>query len=169
MWVFEDHKMRGEAMEAETVPIPRPRRKARRGQRGSIIHRGDGWTIVFRAPDGKQKWQGGFRTKDDAQDGLSTTLKAIRDNKYVSKHIDFRAFCDERMSKRKPFLKPKTWLSYKSALDNHILPKFGDWPISEISRLEVRSFLEDMLARPDVSRKFVRNVHALMHKMFEDA
>lgn len=162
--------MRGEAMEAETVPIPRPRRKARRGQRGSIIHRGDGWTIVFRAPDGKQKWQGGFRTKDDAQDALGVILKAVRDNRYVeSKHIEFRKFCDDWMSRSKSRLKPKTWLSYRSALNIHILPRFGDWPLNDISRSAVKHFFDDLLGRPDLSRKFVRNVLVLLHRIFEEA
>ncbi len=153
-----------------TIPIKRRRRIARRGQRGSIIHRGDGWTIVFRTPEGKQKWQGGFRTKDDAQDALGVTLKAVRDNRYVeSKHVEFRKFCDDLMNDLRSTLKPKTWLSYKSALDNHILPHFGDWPLNEISRSAVKSFVANLLGNPELSRKFVRNVHALLHRLFEEA
>lgn len=66
-------------------------------------------------------------------------------------------------------LKPKTWLSYKSALDNHILPHFGDWPLNEISRSAVKSFVAGLLGNPELSRKFVRNVHALLHRLFEES
>jgi integrase len=156
--------------ETQTIPTARPRRKSRRGQRGSIIRRGDGWTVVFRTAEGKQKWQGGFRTKEDAQDALGVTLKAVRDNRYVeTKHIEFLAFCDDWMARSKSKLKPKTWLSYKSALKIHILPRFGDWQLNEISRAAVKSFFDDLLGRVDLSRKFVRNVLVLLHRIFEEA
>jgi integrase len=160
-------------MENETtqvMPTKRRQRISRRGQRGSIIRRGDGWTIVFRTPEGKQKWQGGFRTKEDAQDALGVTLKAVRDNRYVeSKHVEFRKFCDDWMARSQSRLKPKTWLSYKSALKNHILPRFGEWQLNEISRAAVKSFFDDLLGDAELSRKFVRNVLVLLHRIFEEA
>jgi hypothetical protein len=61
-----------------------PRRKAkRRGQRGSILRRGASWSVVYRTPDGKQKWQGGYRTKEEAQKQVDIILGSIRENRYV--------------------------------------------------------------------------------------
>lgn len=41
-----------------------PRKSRKRGQAGSIIKRGNSYTIIFRQPDGKQVWRSGYRTKD---------------------------------------------------------------------------------------------------------
>jgi integrase len=148
-----------------------PRRKARRrGQRGSILRRGASWSVVYRTPDGKQKWQGGYRTKEEAQKQVDIILGSIRENRYVEpKEIIFREFCDDWMSKAKAVLKPKTWVSYQSALKNWITPKFGDWPICDINRASVKAFKDGLLANRELGRKSVKNVLILLHRLFEEA
>ncbi len=55
-------------MENEAVPIPRPRRKLRAaGNEVRSFAAAMAGQLFFAPPDGRQKWQGGFRTKDDAQ------------------------------------------------------------------------------------------------------
>jgi hypothetical protein len=108
------------------------RRVKRRGQRGSIVRRpgASNYTSIYRAPDGKQRWEGGFATKEDAQERLDIALASIRKNTYVEvKKILFEEFCDDWMGKANATLKPKTWASYQSALKNWITPKFGQRPI----------------------------------------
>lgn len=156
----------------------RQRRRRKRGQRGSIFRRpgSQSWTIIYRAPDGRQKWEGGFATKDDATDRLTEVLGSINANRYVEmKTILFREFCDEWMKEKQPRVKPKTWASWKSALTNWITPKFGDWPISDIPRAAVRSFASELLAHKrkktnrELSAKFIKNVLSLLHLIFEKA
>ncbi len=148
-----------------------PRHKAkRRGQRGSILRRGTSWSVVYRTPDGKQKWQGGYRTKEEAQKQVDIILGSIRENRYVApKEIIFREFCDDWMSKAKAVLKPKTWVSYQSALKNWITPKFGDWPICDINRASVKAFKDGLMANRNLGRKSVKNVLILLHRLFEEA
>jgi len=148
-----------------------PRRKAkRRGQRGSILRRGASWSVVYRTPDGKQKWQGGYRTKEDAQKQVDIILGSIRENRYVEpKEVIFREFCDDWMKTAKSVLKPKTWASYQSALKNWILPKFGNWPICDINRASVKAFKDGLLMNRELSRKFIKNVLILLHRLFEEA
>ncbi len=120
---------------------PSPRRTRSRGQRGSIMRRRGAafYTIVYRAPGGKQKREGGFRTKENAQQRLDVMLGSIRSNTYVEpKAIRFENFCSDWMGNAKAILKPKTWASYQSALKNWITPKFGDWEIADINRASVK-------------------------------
>jgi integrase len=169
------------------VPIatsPR-RRTRRRGQGGSIFRRGLNWTIVYRSPNGKQKWEGGFRTKEEAQKRLGVVLGTIRENRYVEpRDIRFQDFCEERMKNWKATLKPKTWASYQSVLNRWITPSpderrkelegkgmpiLGDWSILDINRSAAKTFVSRLLGMPDLSRKFVKNVAILLHRLFEEA
>jgi len=148
--VFGFLNWRAKAMETNQSPQAilneRPGRKAkRRGQRGSILRRGSSWSVVYRTPDGKQKWQGGFRTKEDAQKQVDIILGSIRENRYIEpKEIIFREFCDDWMSKAKAVLKPKTWASYQSALKN--------WDCSEVWRLA------DLRYQSRVRQSFQRSI-----------
>lgn len=147
-----------------------PKRRRRRGQRGSIVPRNGGFSIVYRMPNGKQKWESGFSTKRAAQDRLTDVLRDIKENKFVEEtDVLFGEFCKDLMEKSKGVLKPKTWASYQSALDKWILPKFKDWPMCDVSRAVVKTFVDGLLANHDLSRKFVKNVVILLHKIFEEA
>jgi len=175
-----------EAMQAAEQTAPGSRRRTRRrGQGGSIFRRGTNWTLVYRTPDGRQKWEGGYRTKEEAQKRLGAVLGTIRENRYVEpKDIRFRDFCDDWMKKSKAILKPKTWASYQSALNRWIapnsderrtelakarIPLLGEWSICDINRSTVKNFVDQLLARPELSRKFVKNVVILLHRLFEEA
>jgi integrase len=162
--------MQGTAM-AVALEVERPhRRTRRRGQRGSIFKRGDAWTVVYRTREGKQKWEGGFLKKDLAQARLDEVLGAIRNNRYVEpKDTPFKTFCDSWMESAKATLKPRTWISYQSALKNWITPAFGDRSLSDIRKTDVLDFLYELLKDREISRKFVKNVHILLHRLFEAA
>jgi len=163
------------AMEATAAIVAveapkRHRRSRRRGQRGSIFKRNNAYTIVYRTRDGKQKWEGGIRTKDAAQARLDEVLGAIRNNKYVEPSDQtFKEFCDEWMESAKPTLRPATWGSYQSALKKWILPSFGDYALCEIRKADVVKFLYKLLGDQSISQKFVKNVHVLLHRLFEAA
>lgn len=157
----------------EVGPVPKakpPRRGRRRGQQGSLFKRGDSWTIVYRKPDGKQKWEGGFAKKEEATARLGVVLGSIREHRYIEPQtILFRQFCDNRMEQAKHVLKPKTCSWYQSALKKWITPQFGDWPICDISRAAVKSFVDSLLSNPKLGRKFVKNTTILLHRLFEEA
>lgn len=148
----------------------RPRKARRRGQRGSIVKRGDFWAFIYRATNGKQKWVGGFRRKEDAQAQLSEILGKIRQGKYVEPtDLLFGTFCDNWMANAKATIKPTTWAFYRSILKTWIRPVFGERPICEISRNEVKDFLFALLRRSEITRANIRNIHRVLHLLFEDA
>jgi hypothetical protein len=123
--------------------INEPKRKRRkRGQAGSCFRRGSSYTIIYRAPNGKQKWESGFRTKEAARARLNEALGEIRKGKYVeSTDLLFGEFCDTWMENAKGSLKPTTWVYYRSVLKKWIRPTLGERPICEISRGEVKDFI----------------------------
>lgn len=163
--------MQTEEQRLEPVLIrSKTRSKRRRGQRGSIFRRGGSWTIVYRLRDGRQKWEGGYTTKEEAQDRLDEALGAIRANRYLERTQKlFHEFVDDWMQSAKIFLKPRTWITYRSALKNWITPALGDIPLSEIRKADIVSFLYGLLRNKELSRKFVKNLHILIHRLFEAA
>jgi integrase len=80
-------------------------------------------------------------------------------------------------------LKPSTSRSYKSLLKYHLLPEFGDYPLSAITRPTVKSFIARKLKtqrrsysirrpnpnRPNLSRKTIFNSIALLTAIMESA
>ena len=149
---------------------PKAKRKRKRGQGGSIIKRGDSYTIIFRA-DGKQVWRSGYATKEEARGALNDTIKTIRNNTYVEKQRDllFSDFTKTWMENAKTFLKRQTWASYDSALRCWITPEFGEEALCDIRKAKVVKFLYRLLGNRELSRKFVKNVHILLHGIFEAA
>jgi hypothetical protein len=70
----------------------------------------------------------------------------------------------------KPYLdrkcvKPSTLASYKSALELHILPAFGDCQMSEVVPLQVEQFLQTRL-RAGLSPKTTRNLLGILQGLF---
>jgi integrase len=163
------------APEIPDVRPPRISRRRHRGQAGSVLKRGFGYTIVYRV-NGKQTWQSGFATKKEAQDRLTIVLASIGANTYVEpKQVSLETFVNDWMTASKATLKPKTWASYQSALDVWILPKFGQWLLPDIGRGAVGAFKAELIAaisttteRP-LSRKSVRNTMRLLHNILEEA
>lgn len=70
----------------------------------------------------------------------------------------------------KPYLdrkcvKPSTLASYKSALELHILPAFGDCQMSEVVPLEIEQFLQTKL-KAGLSPKTTRNLLGILQGIF---
>jgi integrase len=154
----------------EAVEQKQHQRRRSRAQRGSIIKRGESWTIVYRTPDAKQKWEGGFEKKDRAQARLDEVLGAIRANKYVPRTDEtLREYCDASMETAKHTVKPKTWVGMESVLRKWLYPAFGDWPISSINRQAVTKFRDDLIANPKIGPKSVKTIVSTLHRFLEEA
>lgn len=68
-----------------------------------------------------------------------------------------------RDSERK--LSPSTFRDYKSAIDYHLVPAFGERQLADITAIEVRSWI----ARLDISSKRINNILIPLRKVFADA
>jgi integrase len=149
----------------------RPRRRRARGQRGYCYERGGKgkWTIVYRTREGKQKWEGGFGSKKAASARLIEVLAQIEAGKFIDvRPMLFAEFCDSQLEVAKAARKPSTWGSYRSAAEKYLKPQFGEWEVRDITPPAVQQFVNE-LVKKDLSRKFIKNVLSLLHKLFEDA
>ncbi len=70
-------------------------------QRGSIVRRYGRYAVVYRTPEGKQKWEGGFETKAQAQTRLNELLRDIGKGDYIEpKSMTFGKFAEEWIESR---------------------------------------------------------------------
>ena len=61
--------------------------------------------------------------------------------------------------------KKSTRQNYESILRNHLLPEFGDLPLTDIKRRHVRVWLADKARRDGLSTKTVKNLHRALSSM----
>ena len=70
-------------------------------QRGAIIRRGTTFSVKYRTPAGKQKWESGFANRSQAQHRLNQVLGEITHGSYVEpKATKFEKFAKEWMEGR---------------------------------------------------------------------
>ena len=157
-----------------TIATSRRRRKS--WQRGSIYKRGAGYAIVYRKPDGDQKWESGFATKGKAKVRLDEVMGQIQNKKFLDPaDMLFKNWCDQWLETKKGKCKPSTWGSYYSCVHRWIVPEFGAWYVQDITRKSVVEFFNKLSreksrygGRP-LSRQFIKNVHTVLHELFDDA
>src|SRR5947207_14672032 len=104
-----------------------------RRQRGSVIRRGpDSYAIKYRlAPDGKQKWEGGFATEEEAQDRLDAGLRELRTGEYVEPRIVTFADSAEQWIASRTSIRASTLSAYPLRTRSHLIPHTAAMPVAE--------------------------------------
>lgn len=120
--------------------------------------RGPVWYAKYRLPDGRQvqkrlgpAWTGrgrpaaGYFTKRLAEDWLRSTLEQARRGTlpgavrtgatFADAAAEFLRYCEHDRA-----CKPSTLRDYRSNLDAHLLPAFGDLPLEEITAHAIDSW-----------------------------
>jgi integrase len=101
----------------------------------------------WRTADGKEHRRS-FTRKTDA----TRFLVSIEDSKERGAYVDPKAGkvalgeWAERWYKTTAALKPTTRRDYRSLLDCHVLPRFGEWPLAGVDTLAVREWKAAMVA-----------------------
>jgi len=132
-------------------------------QRGAIIRRGKTYSIKYRTPSGKQKWEGGFANRSQAQQRINQVLGEMTHGSYVEpKTHKFERFAEEWLESRVA-VRGSTLSSYTSIIRKRLIPYFGKMTLSEIGYDEVQRFVSE-LSR-DVSVKTVHNVVVCLRVM----
>jgi integrase len=132
-------------------------------QRGAIIRRGAKYSIKYRMPTGKQKWESGFATKAAAQSRLNELLGELGSGDYIEpKHATFKEFADEWLESRVS-VRGSTLSAYKSIAKLWLIPAFGHRRISEIQLSDVQKVVTDLNTK--VSAKTLKNCLTLLRVM----
>jgi hypothetical protein len=108
---------------------------------------GKRYLASWRTADGKEHKQS-FDRKTDATRFLVEVEDSKLRGSYVDPsagRLDLRTQAD-RWYKTTAALKPTTRRDYRSLLDNHVLPRFGDWPLTGIDTLAVKEWVAAMVS-----------------------
>ena len=66
-------------------------------------------------------------------------------------------------------LKPSTQESYRSLLDSRLIPRFGRFPLNDVTRKKVNAYLAEMVESCKVRKNTIRNVVACLRAVMQHA
>jgi integrase len=150
--------------------------------RGHVRKRGGTWSVVVdvgRDPETgkrKQRWHSGFRTRKEAEQGLSEILSRLARGGYVApSRTGTGDYLRDWLQSIRTRVRSSTWESYSRNAEIHIIPRLGLIPIQALSSATLNRFYADLLAggRRDgsggLSPRTVRYCHTIIRKALADA
>lgn len=137
---------------------------ARKGE--NIFKRKDGrWEARYikgHEPSGKARY--GFcygKTYREAKEKVARARSALQGREGAEAPPGRRClgpFCEEWLSLQKGAVRESTYVKYRSILEKHIIPQFGDWPPSALSTGAVDEFRRKLLEEAALSPKTVKDI-----------
>ena len=119
--------------------------------------RGKYWRARWRGPDGRRESQGGFAGRKEALQYAKDQEAAIRFNTYVDPRAG-RITLTEWANRWYPGLDLElgTLSNYRYYIEVHILPAFGDLPLTSLTTESIAKWEKETIARgytPKVARE----------------
>ena len=110
------------------------------------------------------------KTQKEVQQKLTAALAEIDSGDYLQpSKLTLAAWLDEWQKMIQPKVSLNTYETYKSRIDNHIVPGFGKKvKLADVNRLQVQKFV-DSLIKHGLAPKTVRSTHGVLSKALEDA
>lgn len=139
-----------------------------RGQRGSIVQKGDSYFIKYRGSDGKQKMSGsrpghGFKSSEEAKARLHEVLNDINNGDFIEpKKITFEVFAETWLKERLS-IRGSTLSAYGSVIRQQLIPGLGALRVHEIGFNQVQALVIELAKRN--SRKTIGNALTLLRVM----
>jgi integrase len=145
---------------------------------GCLLKRGKGWAIRWRemeiAPDGTrrkaQRYEAlGEVTRKLASDTLAQRM-AAGDNgsKPMRSRVAFRTLAAEWEAHVLPMYKHSTQKNHRHILEKHLLPRFGDHAIAEITRQEVQAYVAHLVSN-GYAPKTTDHIHDVLSAVLRTA
>ena len=131
--------------------------------------RGDLWRARWRAPDGTMRSKPGFASRRDAENYGRDQEAAIRSRTYIDPRAG-RITLTDWVNRWYPALdlEPTTLANYRYLIEVHILPAFGDRPISSLTAEEISTW-EQGIASSGYSRRTSRDARSTLATVLADA
>jgi integrase len=125
--------------------------------------KGRRYRVRYRTPEHRQVERGAFRTKRDAEEYLAGVETAKARGDYIDPARGSAVLRDvaEEWFRGQVQLKPTTRGSYRSALDKHILPRWGDQHLATLRHGAIQAWIGD-LSR-ELSPQSVRNIYTVLN------
>jgi len=127
---------------------PKERKQRKRGKRahgtGSIFRRpertGKQWVAQIVLEHGKTR-QRYFNTEGEAADALNEMLYELRHGTFImEKDQTIKQHCERWLAVHKTKIRHSTYLTYRSAVDKHILPAFGHLTLRRLRAQDLDAF-----------------------------
>jgi integrase len=147
--------------------------------RGIIFKRGRTYTIVYDTKDAqgkrKQKWEGGFKTKREAEAALNervsgTNIGVAPSRLTVEKYL--REWCKIQKDK----LAPTSWNRYKLAIELWLIPYLGSIKLSRLTAIDIDNAYTEIRKAPrkdgrtgSLSAVTIGLIHGVLRKALNDA
>ncbi|MGH9249400.1 MAG: tyrosine-type recombinase/integrase [Acidimicrobiales bacterium] len=134
----------------------------------SISKRPDGkWRARYRGPDGREHAKH-FSRRMDAQAWLDEATAGMVTGQYVDPSAGRETVGEHARRWRASLVHRPNYLRViDNALDNHIVPAFGDRPLSTLRRSDVQGFVAALSAR--LAPNSVHNMHRVLSQLMAAA
>lgn len=154
-----------------------------RGQQGrmrdGLVQRGRTWSYVLREPDQtgttRQRWVGGFPTRQAAKDARDAARHAIHRGTYVApQDLIVGEWLDRWIEAHAITLKPSTAKSYRDNIDRYLRPSIGSERLQALSPSRLSRAFKDLYeyggkgGRP-LSPRTVEFARAVLRRALQDA
>ena len=153
------------------------RRKRQYGS-GCLLAKGRGWAIRWRefeiAPDGTRKRVLRYETLEpmsrrDATEILAQKLAAASGtNRPTRSRVTFRTLANDWQASVLPMYKHSTQKHRRFMLKKHLLPRFGDRPLCEITRQEIQVYVAH-LTQEGYAPKSIDHIHDVLSAVLRTA
>lgn len=129
---------------------------------------GSGFRVRYRLPDGSVPSETGFNSYRDAANRAADVESEQRTGSFVDPRLAQTCVGDwVREWTTAHDVGAGTWAKYDSHLRNHILPRFGEMALGEISRMTVKAWVKSL--RRSLAEATVMDVVSLLSTIFNDA
>lgn len=155
---------------------PMARTKRQYGS-GCLLKRGRGWAIRWReleiTPDGTRKKilryeRLGEISAKEARDRLAQKLATAGRNSPTRSRVTFRTLAHEWQGTVLPMYKHSTQKHRRFMLKKHLLPRFGDRPLFEITRQDIQAYVAHLSA-VGYAPKSIDHIHDVLSAVLRTA
>jgi integrase len=144
---------------------------------GCLLRRGRGWAIRWReleiAPGGTTKKVLHYEALGKISRGEATEILAQKLATSTSKvptrsRVPFRTIVNEWKATVLPMYKHSTQKNHRHVAEKHLVPRFGDQQISDITRQEVQAYIAH-LTRTGYAPKTIDHIHDVLSAVLRTA
>ena len=104
------------------------------------------WMVRYYDPSGRTKSAGTFKKKPDAEKKQTEIENSLHEGSYrdpSASKVTLGQMAEKWLSTRTD-IKRSTWWKYRGLLDSHVLPKWGDLPLSAVHNEDVAVWVADL-------------------------
>lgn len=158
--------------------VSRMAQRKRQYGSGCLLEKGKGWAIRWReleiAPDGTTRRVLRYETlgqmsRRKASDILAQKMAAVSSKKEPTRsRVTFRTLANEWQTTVLPMYKHSTQKHRRFMLKKHLLPRFGDKALSELTRQEIQMYVAH-LTQEGYAPKSIDHIHDVLSAVLRTA